>query len=172
MKRPESYVTVFVLISTMLVFPMFTQAIAQLWWGFGSIPLLPIILLVSFFLLPAGHYMIIALMGGWWYDVSTDALGPIGLVAVVVSSVLLYATAHLIASRSLLSDLFTVSLLYVVWLCTLFFVNIIVLRIAPLTPAVEISTMSVLIGLGGVWFIYLIIRRTILQNAIVPKALL
>lgn len=172
MKKPESYLAFFTLFGVILLSPLFTQAIAQLWWGFGVVPVLPLIFLVAFFKLSSRQYLVVSLIGGWWYDVTTGALGPVGLLSAVTISAVLYAIAQLIASRSLLSDMFTATLLYVVWLCVLFVINIIVLRITPMTPAVVISTDSVVVGLVGVWLMQLGLRRVVLKNAVVPKALL
>lgn len=172
MKKPESYGIFIALTLCMTLAPLLTQAVGQLWWGFGAIPLLPFFLLIAFFKLTISQYLTVILWGGWWYDITTGVVGPVGLLSVVIGSLLLYMVAHLIASRSLLSDILTIVLLYIVWLGVSGIVNLVATKINPSSPMLIWSIGSIMVGFVGLILIQLFARRTILRDAVVPKAIL
>lgn len=171
MKLPESYTSLIVLSICFILVPFISLSGGSIWWGFSYIPFLPVLLLVAFFLLPQAQYLPTVLLGGWWYDLISGSVGPTALVAVVISSFVLYGMSQLISSRSLLSDILIVFILYFIWIASIFSIGLLAQKITPMSPQVVITQSLLVTGIVGSLVLQLISRRFILRDNIVPKAL-
>lgn len=172
MKYPESYNVLILLGIVFFITPFFTLSISHIWWGFGFVPLLPVLLVVAFFLLPQMQYLPTVIISGWWYDLIAGSVGPVALLAVIISTVVLFGLAQLISSRSLLSDILIVAVLYAVWILSAWSLGIIVQKIVPTSPTPVINLTVLTIGLISVFLLQLFSRRYLLKDNVVPKALL
>lgn len=172
MKTPESYGKLILISLAFLVAPIWSMSVSHIWWGFGYVPVLPLFFLISFFILPSSQYLIVVLLGSWWYDLLVGTLPVSAILAAIISIFFLFTIFQLIASRSLLSDILTIVGLCIIWHLVLLFINILVQRVSPLSPDLVWSWHTFLIGIVGVVILQLFIRRYILLNNIVPRALL
>lgn len=172
MKQPDSYKNLIFLSVAFFVAPFFTMSVSHIWWGFGFVPLLPVLLVVAFFILPQAQYLPVVIISGWWYDLIVGSIGPVALLAVIFSSLVLFGLAQLISSRSLLSDILIVVMLYAVWIITAWSLGVVVQKIIPASPMPEINLTFFIIGLISVLFLQLFSRRYLLRDNVVPKALL